>query len=430
MITIVVVSLIAMIILGVPICFAVGLSGFLGLYFGTTLDLYIVVQRFISGINSFSLMAVPLFILGGAIMDKAGISKRIVGFAAAMFSWLRGGLSICCVAANMIFAGISGSGAAAVSAIGGITAPAMKAKGYKSGFVAALIGGAGSLGPVIPPSVDMIVFASITGLSVGRMFMGGMLPGILIGGCLMIFCYIYARANNIDYGGKFVVSEVLVALKESIWALIMPFIIIGGVITGIFTATEAGVVACVYGMIVGAFIYKELKWKDVIPLFKQATENTCQVMMIIGASTIYGYIFSLANVGDTICNFILSLTTDTTMIMLLTAGFMVFIGCFMESLAAMPIILPIVYPLLEGMGANMTQFGVMFCLCTVLGGLTPPVGIYLFLSMSIAKAKIQEIIPYLLVVVGIIIGTILIAAYVPGLTSFLPDLLMGPMGAS
>ena len=147
--------------------------------------------------------------------------------------------------------------------------------------------------------------------------------------------------------------------------------------------------------------------------------------MIIGASTIYGYIFSLANVGDTICNFILSLSSSTTMIMLLTAGFMVFIGCFMESLAAMPIILPIVYPLLQSMGANMTQFGVMFCLCTVLGGLTPPVGIYLFLSMSIAKAKIQEIVPYLLVVVGIIIVTIITAAFVPGLTSFLPDLFMG-----
>ena len=425
MIPIVVISLIVMIILGVPICFAVGLSGFLAIYFGSNLDLYIVVQRFISGINSFSLMAVPLFILGGAIMDKAGISKRIVGFAASVFSWLRGGLSICCVAANMIFAGISGSGAAAVSAIGGITAPAMKEKGYKPGFVAALIGGAGALGPIIPPSVDMIVFASITGLSVGRMFMGGMVPGLFIGICLMTFCYIYARVNNIDYGGKFMVSEVLASLKESIWALIMPFIVIGGVITGVFTATEAGVIACIYGIFVGAFVYKELKWKDVIPLFKKATENTCQVMMIIGASTIYGYIFSLANVGDAICNFILSLTDSTTMIMLLTAGFMLFIGCFMESLAAMPVILPIVYPLLQSMGADMTQFGVMFCMCTILGGLTPPVGVYLFLSMSIAKAKIQEVVPYLLVVVGIILTTILIAAFVPGFTTFLPNLLMG-----
>ena len=160
-------------------------------------------------------------------------------------------------------------------------------------------------------------------------------------------------------------------------------------------------------------------------LNKQATENTCQVMMIIGASTIYGYIFSLANVGDVICNFILSLTDSTTMIMLLTAAFMIFIGCFMESLAAMPVILPIVYPLLQSMGADMTQFGVMFCMCTILGGLTPPVGIYLFLSMSIAKAKIQEVIPYLLIVVGIILTTILIAAFVPSFTTFLPNLLMG-----
>lgn len=425
MIPIVVISLIVLILLGVPICFAITLSGFLAVASTGAFPLYMAVQRFISGINSFSLMAVPLFIMGGAIMSAAGISKRIVSFSSSLLSWLRGGLSIVCVAANMIFAGISGSGAAAVSAIGGLTAPAMVEKGYDRGFVAALIGGAGSLGPVIPPSVDMIVFASITGMSVAKMFMGGIVPGITIGLCMMILCHFYAKAKNIDYGGKFVRHEVWVSFKDAIWALIMPLIVIGGIIGGIFTATEAGAIACAYGILVGKFVYRELKFSELLDVFRTATENTCQVMMIIGASTVYGYIFAVENVGETIRALILSVTDSTLVIMLITAGIMILIGCFMESLAAMPIVLPIVYPLLQSMGANMNQFGVMFCLCTVMGGLTPPVGIYLFLSSSIAKVKVQKVIPWMMVMIGIIICVILTTAVWEPFATTLPNLLTG-----
>jgi tripartite ATP-independent transporter DctM subunit len=428
MISITITALIVLLLLGVPICYAIGFAGVLGLYFGTDMPLLMIVQRFFAGLNSFSLMAVPLFILAGAIMAKGGISRRIVNFAGACLSWLPGGIGCTCVGANMIFAGISGSGAAAVSAVGSITAPEMLKKGYSHGFTAALIGGGGSLGPVIPPSVDMIVFASITGMSVGRMFLGGILPGAMIGIMLMIYCFIYAKKTRIDYGGKFVLINVWTTLKDAIWALIMPLIIIGGVIFGIFTATEAGGIACVYGLIVSVFVYREITLRELIVVFRTATVNMCQVMMIIGMSNIFSYILGLANVGDSIVDFMLGISENPLALMIMVEILMIIIGCFMESLAAMPIILPIVYPMFAAMGVNLTQFGVVFCLATVLGGLTPPVGIYLFLSMTIAKAKMAEtVVPHLLIVISIILTVITLGLFFPIIPSLIPNILMGPM---
>jgi len=426
MIPIVVSVLLILIFAGVPVAFSIMISGFAAVAITESFPLYVAVQRFISGLNSFSLMAVPLFVMAGAIMSKGGIARQIVNFASALLSWMRGGLSIVCVAANMIFAAISGSGTAAISAIGSLTAPAMEEKGYKKNFVGALIGGAGSLGPVIPPSVDMIVFASITGLSVQRMFMGGIIPGFFIGGCMMLVCFFYAKKHDIDYGGKFQPKAVWLAFKEAIWALIMPIIIVGGVASGVFTATESGAMACVYGLIVGKFIYKTMSWKDLIPCFKTATAGTAQCMMILAASTLYSYIFTVENVGPVLQNWLLNVSGGTVIgIMFVTAGIMIIIGMFMESLAAMPIILPIVFPMLQSMGCNMNQFGVMFCLCTVLGGLTPPVGVYLFMASFVAKVKASKIIPWMMVHIGIIIVAICIAGLVPQFTTFIPNLLYG-----
>jgi C4-dicarboxylate transporter DctM subunit len=422
------VSLAVLLLLGVPICYAIGFAGVLGLFFGTDMPLLMIVQRFFAGLNSFSLMAVPLFILAGAIMGKAGISRRIVALAGACLSWLPGGIACTGVGANMIFAGISGSGAAAVSAVGGLMAPEMMKKGYSNGFTSAMIGGGGSLGPVIPPSIDMIVFASITGMSVGRMFLGGIVPGTMIGILLMVYCVLYASKKKIDYGGVFALGRVWTAFKEAVYALIMPLIIIGGVIFGVFTATEAGGIACVYGLLVGVFVYREISPKGLIDVFRTSTVNICQVMLIIGMSNIFSYILALANVGDGMVEFMLGISENPLALMIMVEILMIVIGCFMESLAAMPILLPIVYPMFAHMGVNMNQFGVVFCLATVLGGLTPPVGIYLFLSMTIAKAKMADtIFPHLLIVMGIILGVITLCIFFPIIPTFMPNLLMGEM---
>lgn len=427
MIQITIITLIVCLLFGVPIAFGIGIAGTAGLYFGSTMPMFMVVKNFFEGINSFSYMAIPLFILAGAIMGKGGISKKIVNFASAVLSWLRGGTAITTVGASMIFAAVSGSGAATISAIGGITIPEMLKKGYSRGFTAAMSAGAGALGPIIPPSVDMIVFGCITGFSITRIFVGGIVPGLMIGILLMLYCYLYAKRHNIDYGGKFVGKVVWEAFKDSIWALLMPIIIIGGVMGGIFTATEAGAVACVYGLIVAAFVYKTLSLKDLINVLKSASVNMAMVMMIIGFSSIFSYIFALEGMGQKIVDFMLSITTSPTGLFFLIIGFMAIIGCFMESLAALPIILPIVYPMFASMGVSLNQLGVVFALSTVLGGLTPPVGIYLFLSMNLTGAKMKEtVLPHMLIVIGILLFVIVLCILLP-IPQFLPELVYGPL---
>lgn len=426
MIGMAVVFLLIFIVLGVPVAFAIGFSGFLALVVGGDVPAFMAVQQMVKGINSFPLMACPLFILAGEIMGGARLSDRIIDFARELVSWMKGGVGCVCVVANMIFSAITGSGAAAISAVGGLTAPELKNLGYKPGFVAALIAGAGALGPIIPPSMNMIVYGSITGDSVGKLFVGGIMPGLIIGICLMILCFLYSRKYNIDGGsGTFSLPRLWKAFKDSFFAMLTPLIIIGGVIGGIFTATEAGVVACVYGLLCGLFIYRTIKFKDLFPIFRKATESSCMVMMIMGIATIYSYIFAVENVGSVVRDFLLGITTDPTIMMILIACLMLLVGMFMETLAAMSVLLPLLYPVVMSLGCDPIQFGVMFTISTVMGGLSPPVGVYLFQSMGIADASFKEVVPYMLIVVLIVLATMFSIIFIPGIATFLPNLLMG-----
>jgi len=423
MIIIAVIALLILLVIGVPVSFAIGLSGLLAIIFGSDVPAFIAVQQSIRGMNSFSLMAGPLFILAGEILGGAQLSKRILNFCRACISQLRGGMGMVSVLANMIFAGISGSGAATMSAVGSLTTPELKKAGYDRSFVAALIAGSGALGPIIPPSTNMIVFASLTGFSVGKLFLGGIIPGILIGICLMIMCYLYAKKHNVDTGsGTFRLGEVWKAFKDAFFALITPLIIIGGVISGIFTATEAGIVACLYGLICGFFIYRTLKLKDLVVIFKRAASTSAMLMMLMGISSIYSYIFARENIAKTIENFMLSVTTDPTVMVLIIIAIMLVIGCFMETLAATAVILPIVYPIVIALGVDPLMFGVLFSIATVVGGLTPPVGLYLFISMSIAEADFKEAIRYTAPVVLIVLAVMLLILFVPQIVTFIPDL--------
>lgn len=426
MIGMAVVFLLIFIVLGVPVAFAIGFSGFLALVVGGDVPAFMAVQQMVKGINSFPLMACPLFILAGEIMGGARLSDRIIDFARELVSWMKGGVGCVCVVANMIFAAITGSGAAAISAVGGLTAPELKKIGYKPGFVAALIAGAGALGPIIPPSMNMIVYGSITGDSVGKLFVGGIMPGLIIGICLMILCFLYSRKYNIDGGsGVFSIPRLWKAFKDSFFAMLTPLIIIGGVIGGIFTATEAGVVACVYGLLCGLFIYRTIEFKDLFRIFRKATESSCMVMMIMGIATIYSYIFAVENVGSVVRDFLLGITTDPTIMMILIACLMLLVGMFMETLAAMSVLLPLLYPVVMSLGCDPIQFGVMFTISTVMGGLSPPVGVYLFQSMGIAEASFKEVVPYMLIVVLIVLATMFSIIFIPGIATFLPNVLMG-----
>lgn len=426
MIQISVLTLLLFLIIGMPVCFAIGLSGLLAIMLGSEISPFMAVQQAIRGMNSFSLMAGPLFILAGEILGGAKLSKRILDFCRACIAQIRGGMGMVSVLANMIFAGISGSGAATMSAVGTLTVPELRNAGYKRSFIAALIAGSGALGPIIPPSTNMIVFASLTGFSIGKLFIGGLIPGIIIGVCLMIMCNWYARKYDVDAGsGAFDLHEVWTAFKNAFFALITPLIIVGGVTSGYFTATESGIVACLYGLICGFFIYRTLHLRDLVGIFKRAASSSAMLMMIMGISNIYSYIFARENLAATIKNFMLSVTNDPTIVVLIIIVLMLIIGCFMETLAATAVILPIVYPIVTSLGVDPLVFGVIFSIATVVGGLTPPVGLYLFLSMNIAQAPFKEAVRYVAPVVLIVLAAMLLCWFCPPVVTFVPNLLMG-----
>jgi len=429
MLVIACVSLLALMLLGVPITFSLMGAGFLAVLLGDgNLQMYMNCRGFISGVNSFTLMAIPFFMIGGTIMNQGGLAKRIISFCASLFSWLRGGVGIVCVAANMIFGAVSGSGTAAVAAIGSITAPDMEKIGYKKEFTGAMIAGAASTAPIIPPSNTMIIFASITGLSITRMFLAGYVPGLTIGLILMIICHFYARKKNIDYGGKFELKAVWYAFKDSFYALIMPIIIIGGITGGFCTPTEAGAIACVYGLIVGLFIYKDLDLKKIMNVLFGAAEGTGQVLSLYAASTVFAYIFTVENVGATFQAWLMEVSSgNPTLIMMLIGGFILIIGCFMEPVAVMPVILPLVYPLLQRLGCDMVQFGLVFSMCVIVGGLTPPVGSYLFVTVTVVKTGVTKLIPWMIVMIIVDLFVIMLTVLFPGFCTWLPNLLLGPM---
>jgi len=427
MLTVACIALLALMLLGVPITFSLLGAGYLAVLLTGKLDMYMNCRGFISGVNSFTLMAIPFFMISGAIMNQGGLSRRIINFCSALFSWLRGGVGIVCVAANMIFGAVSGSGTAAVAAIGSITAPDMQKIGYDREFTGAMIAGGASTAPIIPPSNTMIIFASITGLSITRMFLAGYTPGFAIGIILMFICHMYAKKHGIDYGGKFVLKNVGKEFLNSFWALLMPMIIIVGITAGFCTPTEAGAVACVYGLVVGIFIYKNLNVKSIVQVLIDAAQSTGQVLSLYAASTVFAYIFTVEKVGVTFQAWLSSASGgNPTIIMLLIGGFMLIIGCFMEPVAVMPVVLPLVYPLLQSLGCDMVQFGLMFSICTIIGGLTPPVGSYLFVTVTVVKSSVTKLVPWMLLMILVDLVVVLMVTFIPGFCTWLPNLLLGP----
>ena len=429
MLVIACVSLLALMLIGVPITFSLMGAGFLAVLLGDgNLQMYMNCRGFISGVNSFTLMAIPFFMISGSIMNQGGLSRRIIDFCASLFSWLRGGVGMVTVAANAVFGAVSGSGTAAVAAIGSITAPDMEKIGYPKEFTGAMIAGAASTAPIIPPSNTMIIFASITGLSITRMFLAGYTPGITIAAILMVICHFYAKKKDIDYGGKFDPKAVLVSLKNSFWALFMPIIIIGGITLGICTPTEAGAIACVYGLVVGLFVYRDLNLSKIMKVMFGAAEGTGQVLSLYAASTVFGYIFTVEKVGVVFQEWLMNVSSgNPTIIMMLIGGFILIIGCFMEPVAVMPVILPLVYPLLQSLGVDMVQFGLVFSMCVIVGGLTPPVGSYLFVTVTVVKTGVTKLIPWMMVMIVVDLFVIMISVLFPSYITWLPNLLLGPM---
>lgn len=409
-------------LIGMPIAFSLGVASVATLQFGSDLPMTLAAQRLFTGTDSFPLMAIPFFMLAGELMEWGGISRRLFDFAHALVGFVYGGLAMVAVVAAMFFAGISGAAAADTAAVGAVSIPAMIRKGYKKGFAAAVQAAGGSIGVIIPPSIPMIIFGVVGGVSIGKMFMGGFIPGALIGGGLMVSSYFLAKRAGYEKDRFLGFKEIVRTFFGALWALLMPIIILGGILGGIFTPTEAAVVAALYGMIVGFFIYRELKLKDLPRIFAKAAISTSTVMLLIATANIFGWIITAERVPQNVAAYLVTLTESRAVLYGLILICLLVVGTFMETSASLIILTPVFLPVAVKFGIDPVHFGVVMVTALAIGMLTPPLGICLFISCNIARIQLSEIIKFILPFLIIMIGLLLLITYVPALVMFIPNM--------
>jgi len=424
MIALLFVSFLVLLFAGVPVAFCLGISS--AVYFvGTGMPLNTMAQRFFSGIDSFTLLCVPGFILAGNLMNSGGITDRIIGFCNKLVGHIRGSLGLANIVASMIFAGISGTAVADASSIGGILIPAMIKEGYEDDFSVGVTAASSCIGPIIPPSLPMIIAATLTGLSVSKMFVAGILPGILMGGGMMAVSYYISSKRNHPKHEKATLKEVLSSGKEAFWALLMTLIILLGIIGGFVTPTEAAIVAVLYALVVGILVYKELTLKSIVKVIVESAIATAAIMVLVGFANIFAYIMSKEQIPQLVATAMLNLTRNPYLLLLLINLLLLFVGCFMETIAALLILFPILLQVAVSVGINPIHFGIIAVLNLVLGLTTPPVGVCLFVTSSIGKISLAKatkgVMPFFLVNLLVLF----IVTYVPWVTLGLVRLVFG-----
>lgn len=417
-------TLILCLIVQVPVGISLGVASLSAILSSDIVSLRYLAQSMSTSVDSFPLMAVPFFILAGELMGGGGISQRLLKVANAFFGRFTGGMAIVAVVACMFFAAISGSGPATVAAIGGLVVPEMLRQGYDKGFTCGLIAAAGSIGVIIPPSIPMIIYAVATNVSISTMFLAGFVPGILVGLALIGYSWLYAKRRNIRHeSGKVALRECLAMCWEAKWALLVPVVILGGIYGGIFTPTEAAAIAVVYGFIVGKFVYGDLGWKDVMPILAKSGMLTATIMIILGTATTFGRILTLERVPDQLAQAITAYSDSATMVVVLVMLLLLFVGCIMETLAAIIILAPILLPVAMGVGIDPIHFGIIMVTNLAIGFITPPLGVNLFVTCGIADISMDEmsraILPWLLV----LMGAMLLIALMPQISLLLPALM-------
>jgi C4-dicarboxylate transporter DctM subunit len=372
--------------------------------------------------DSFPLLAIPFFMFAGQLMGAGGISKRIVNFADHLVGFVVGGLGMVTVLACMFFAAISGSAAATVSAIGSFMIPAMKKNNYSGAFAAAVTAASGTIGVMIPPSIPFVVYCVLTSQSIGDLFIAGIMPGILIGFSLMIVVYFMAKKRgykNAENAGIPTFRSFCHAFLDAFWALLVPVIILGGIYLGVFTPTEASVVGCVYAFFAGKFIYKELTWAGVVEALREASTLNGATQFLVGLSLAFGYFLTVAGIPQRLCEAILEVSSNTVIIMLAINAFLLLVGCFVDNIAAMMILVPIILPVLKAIDYDILLFGVVMTVNLAIGFCTPPFGINLFVAGAISKESIESISKELIWFIFVMLIDLMIITYVPSVSLFL-----------
>ncbi|KUO67885.1 MAG: C4-dicarboxylate ABC transporter permease [Clostridia bacterium BRH_c25] len=399
-------------IIGIPIAFAIAIAAVTVLIKGDV-NLLIIVQRMFAATDSFPLIAVPFFILAGDLLARGAMSQKLVTFAESLLGRVRGGLSVVSVVAGMFFAAISGSGAATTAAVGATLIPELKKRGYKEDSSTALIASAGCIGVVIPPSVPMVLYAVIADQSVTKLFKNGFLPGIMMGGVLIAISLRQAYKYNYPMGTVFSWKNVWTTFMQSIWGLLMPLIILGGIFSGYFTPSEAAAVAVVYSMLVSMFLYRDLTLKDIGKIMLGSAKTSAVIMIIIACSGIFGWVLANWKIPEAVAQGILSISSNKYIILFLISVIILIAGIFMETSSAVILLTPVFLPLIRMLGVDLVHFGIIFTVGISIGMVTPPVAINLFVGSSITGLPIERIakavVPYL---IGLIV-MFLIYIYLP-----------------
>ena len=419
---ILILSLLFLFAINAPIAIAIGAASLLCIIIQGEFPLMMVVQKMFGGVDSFHLMAVPLFMFTGVIMEKGGISRRIIDLANALVGWLPGGMAAVTIVSAMFFAGISGSAAADAAAVGAILIPAMKKSGYASDFAAAVQASGGSIGVIIPPSIPMIIFGFLTGASIGRLFAGGILPGILIGVSLIAAATAISRRKGYAATGSFGMKAVWHSFKRALLALGAPVIILGGILFGIFTATESAAVAVVYALAVGMFVYKKIKLKDLFPLFRDGAVTSAIVMFIIAMASVFSWIAAMEDIPARLAGSLLTVTRNPVVLLLLINVILLIAGTFVETTAALILLVPMITAMAPSLGVDMIQLGVIVVTNLAIGMLTPPMGICLIVSVSISRDSLGAISRRILPFLAILLVDLLIITFCPPLTTWLSEI--------
>ncbi len=422
MIALMTITFVVCFVMGIPLALVMGITGF-AVILAMGVPLQLVAQRMFTGIDSFPLMAVPFFILAGDLMNRGGTTVRIIGFANSLVGHIRGGLAHACIVANMIFAGISGSAVADASAIGSIMIPSMEKNGYDLDFSAALNSAAATIGPIIPPSIIMVIYGVSVNVSVGGLFAAGFIPGIMLGLAMMIVVSRVSRKKNYAMSEGFSGARVRKELKSSVWALMAPVIILGGILGGVFTPTEAAAVAVIYSFFVGKFVFREITWEDLPGILFQSGITTGAILLIISLANVFAWVIAANQTPVKLSSMFRSATSNPYVFLLIVNILLLIVGMFMETGAAIILLAPILAPIATQLGVHPLHFGFMMVLNLAIGMATPPVGVCLFVSCGITGLSLEKVSAAVMRFVLAEIAILVLVTYVAPISLFLPRLL-------
>ena len=421
------VILLVVFVAGVPVAVAMGGTATLLMILDRGLANFnpaIIAQKGCYGLNNFLLLSIPLFLYAGKIMNTGNITNRIFRFCSSLVGWLHGGLGHVNILASVVFAGMTGTATSDAAGLGAIEIEAMREAGYDDDFTFGVTAGSSLIGPIIPPSIPLVIYGMMTGVSIGKLLVAGIVPGVILAIALGIYVEIVSKKRGYPRDAKFDLKRIWHDFKKAFLSLLTPVVIIGGIMSGVFTATEAAAIAALYATILTTLVYKEVSFKDLIHVLWETVRDSGAIMMICYCASCYGYVITTSRVATQLAEAIMTISINPTVICLLLVGFLLIMGCFMENLATITIMAPVFYPLLVDVGFSPLAFGIIMVLTLMIGLLTPPFGMVLFVLSKVGNYPLEKMIKAAIPFIIPVMVVIIILVFVPEIITFLPEMLL------